>query len=87
MILTSIASLPFPPFACAVKATFEVLLALPHVPTGNVWVGAPDNVTVPLGASVPVIFPDITRYIQNFYFLTISTLYHVLGLCWSVSTI
>ena len=87
MILTSIASLPFPPFACAVEATFEVLLPLPHVPTGNVWVGAPDNVAVPLGASVPVVFPDIARYIFYFYFLAISTLYHARGLCWRVYTI
>ena len=86
MILTSIASLPFPPFACAVKATFEVLLALPHVPTGNVWEGAPDNVAVPLSAGVPVVFPDLAVDI-HLHLLTVRTLYLVFTVSWGVSTI
>ena len=62
MILTSIASLPFPPFDfafCIIFATIEVLLARPHILTGNVWEGAPENLAVPIEAAVPVVIPDL----------------------------
>ena len=86
MILTSIASLPFPPFACAVEATFEVLLNLPHVLTGNVSEGAPDNVALPFEASVPVVLPDLAGDI-HLHLLTVRTLYLVCAVSWGVSTV
>ena len=86
MILTSIASLPFPPFACAVKATFEVLLALPHVLTGNVWEGAPENLAVPIEAGVPVVIPGVAGDI-HLHLLPIRTLHLGFAVCRGVSTV
>ena len=81
--------MPFPPFGfafCIIFATFEVLLALPHVLTGNVWVGTPDNVAVPLGAGVPVVIPDLAGDI-HLHLLTVRTLYLVCAVSWGVSTV